>query len=59
MPANDKTGTEEENFSLHFVQNVARDGGKKSETFQKTNAECSNGSETSEEEHPFIEFSEE
>ena len=51
------SGTEEENFILHLhcIQDDQKDGRKKSERFQETPAECSNGSKASEEEHPLIE----
>ena len=54
MPENDKTDVEEENFSLHCVQNSQKDRREKSETFQETPVECSNGWEASEGEHPFV-----
>ena len=55
MPENDKTGTEEENFSLHCEQDGQNNGKKKSETFQENPVEWSYGSEASGEEHQFIE----
>ena len=36
MSKNDKTGTEEDNFSLRCVQDDQKDGGKNSEAFQET-----------------------
>ena len=35
MPKNDKTGTEEENFTLYCVQDGHRDKKKKSEIFKE------------------------
>ena len=45
MPENDKIGREEENFGLHCVQYGQKDEKNKSETFQETSVECSNGSD--------------
>ena len=44
MSKNDKIGTEEEIFSVHCVQDIQRDGRKKSEAFQETSVDCSNSS---------------
>ena len=35
MPENDKTGTKEENFSIHCVQDVQKDGRQEFEMFQE------------------------
>ena len=48
---NDKTGPEEENFSLHCVQDSQKD--------HCFTVECRNGSEASRKEHPFVEWPEE
>ena len=55
LPENDKTDTEEENSSLHWVQDRQNDERKKSEMFQEAPVESSNGSEASGGEHPFVE----
>ena len=47
MPETDKTGTEEENFSLLCVPDGRKYGRKKSEMFQETDVECTNASEES------------
>ena len=41
--------------SLHCAQDGQKIERKRSETCQETTVECSNGSEASEEEHPFVE----
>ena len=43
MPENDKTGTQEENFSFHYVQDGQADWREKSEMFQEPPVERSNG----------------
>ena len=52
MPENVKTGTGQENFSLHSVHDCQKDGRKKFEMFP---VKCSNGSLASGEELPFVE----
>ena len=56
MPENDKTDTEEENFSLYYILDGQKDESKKSETFQAIPVECRNSSETSGDEHPFVDW---
>ena len=47
MRKNDKSGTEEVNFTLNSVPYSPKDGRKKSEMFQETPVKCGNGSEAS------------
>ena len=54
MPENDETGTEEENFRPHCIQDSQKDKRKKFETFHEIPVECSNDSEGSREEHSFV-----
>ena len=57
MTENGKTGMEEENFDLHFVQDDQKDGRKKFKMFQNP-VQCSIGSDESGDEHPFVEWPE-
>ena len=55
MPENDKTGTVEESFTLYCV-NVSKRWEERVWDFQESFVECSNISEASGEEHPFVEW---
>ena len=54
MPENDKTGTEEENFSLHCVQDGQKDGKKKRKRSRKLLLGAAKGSEAPGVKHSFV-----
>ena len=58
MPENVKTGTEEELISPTVSSILKKMGEKKSKKFQEPPVECSNSSEVSGQEHPFVEWPE-
>ena len=55
MPENDKTNIKEKNCNIHYAYAGQKDRKKKSEMFQETSVEYSNGSKASGEKHPFVE----
>ena len=56
MPETDRIGTEEENFSLHCIQDSQKYVKQNPETFQETPVKCNNGLEASGGEHQFVEW---
>ena len=55
VPENDKTCPDKKKISLHCIRDSQKDERKRSGIFQETPVKCSNDSEASREEHPFVE----